>query len=173
MPGFFEEIALRKGKEQLKAAWIISGEAAGACALFGPQGEICRSGIFPEQTAQEIRTLLPEREGILENGNRKIFLERIPGEKKLVICGAGHVSLCLIRLCPALGYEMTVIEDREEFAEKAREAGAQQVICRPFGEALEGIEGDLTTAFVIMTREHAHDVECLRRILGNPLPMRA
>ena len=168
MPGFFEEILNRKGKEPLRAAWVIDGEAAGTCALFGPQGEICRGLAFPEEAAQEIRVLPPEQEGILENEKRKVFLEQIPGEKKLVICGAGHVALCLIRLCGTLGYGITVIEDREEYAGKAREAGAQQVICRPFDEALDGIAGDLSTAFVIMTREHAHDVECLRRILKKP-----
>ena len=168
MPGFFEEILNRKGKEPLRAAWVIDGEAAGACALFGPQREIYRSPVFPEEAAQEIRALPPVQEGILENEIRRVFLEQIPGEKKLVICGAGHVALCLVRLCGTLGYEMTVIEDREEFAAKARQAGAQQVLCRPFGEALEGIAGDLSTAFVIMTREHAHDMDCLRRILGKP-----
>ena len=33
---------------------------------------------------------------------------------------------------------------------------------------MDGIEGDLSTAFVIMTREHVHDVECLRKILDKP-----
>ena len=85
-----------------------------------------------------------------------------------MLCGAGHVALSLIRLCVTLGYDITVIEDREEYAEKAREAGAQLVVCRSFGEALDGIGGGYSTAFVIMTREHLHDVECLRRILKKP-----
>ena len=85
-----------------------------------------------------------------------------------MICGAGHVALCVIRIGVMLGYDVTVIEDREEFAGKAREAGAQHVICRDFGEALDGVDGDFSTAFVVMTREHAYDVECLRRILGKP-----
>ena len=42
------------------------------------------------------------------------------------------------------------------------------MICKSFGEALDGIGGDRSTAFVIMTREHIHDMDCLRRILRKP-----
>ena len=168
MPGFFEEIVRRKGKEPLRAAWVVDGEGAGSKALFGTAGELFRDPFFPETIAQEIRAMLPEQEGLLAVNDSRVFLERISGGKKLVLCGAGHVSLCVIRISVMLGYEVTVIEDREEYAEKAREAGAQKVAFRTFGEALDGIPGDLSTAFVVMTREHAHDVECLRRILKKP-----
>ena len=86
----------------------------------------------------------------------------------MVICGAGHVSLSVIRIGVLLGFEVTAIEDRPEYAEKAREAGARHVLCSPFTEALDSIAGDDSTAFVVMTREHAHDVDCLRKILGKP-----
>ena len=168
MPGFFEEVVKRKGKEPLRAVWVVDGEGAGSKALFGTAGELFRDPFFPEAIAQEIRTMLPEQESLMTIDGSRVFLERISGGKKLVLCGAGHVSLCVIRLGVMLGYEVTVVEDREEYAGKAREAGAQQVVCRPFGEALDGIAGDLSTAFVIMTREHAHDLECLRRILEKP-----
>ena len=171
MPGFFETIASGKGCS-LTAAWIIEGEAAGNGAVFernGPGVSLrFRDAAFPQELAEEIRGLPPERSGILEWPGTRVFLEQISGGRKLVICGAGHVALSLIRLCLTLGFETTVIEDREEYAAKAREAGAHRVICRPFGEALDGIAGDLSTAFVIMTREHAHDAECLRRILRKP-----
>ena len=160
MPGFFEFIA--KAGQPMTAAWIIEGKNAGAKALFDRQGTVFREERFPEELAGTIRTAQP---GILESEGSRVFLERISDGKKLVICGAGHVALCVIRIAVTLGYEVTVIEDREEYAEKARAAGAHHVLCRPFGEALDGIADDPLTAYVIMTREHIHDVECLRRIL--------
>ena len=172
MPGFFESVAAGKQHRQLLAAWMIEGKASGAKALFAPKGEqmtlLCREERFPAEIAQEICNCSPEQDGILEKGDGRVFLERIADARKLVVCGAGHVSLSLIRLCVMLGYQVTVIEDRAEYADKAREAGAHRVICEPFGEALDGIEGDRSTAFVIMTREHSHDVECLRGILDKP-----
>lgn len=160
MPGFFEFIA--KADQPMTAAWIIEGKNAGAKALFDRQETVFREEGFPEELAGIIRTAQP---GILESEGSRVFLERISDGKKLVICGAGHVALCVIRIAVTLGYEVTVIEDREEYAVKARAAGAHHVLCRPFGEALDGIADDPLTAYVIMTREHIHDVECLRRIL--------
>lgn len=161
MPGFYEAIVQAGGP--LTAAWILEGENAGARALLDSRGLLFRDAAFPAEKTAGIRP-----EGIAEAGGEKIFTERISRGRRLVICGAGHVSLCVIRLAVMLDFAVTVIEDREEFAAKAREAGAQQVICRPFGDALKEISGDELTAFVIMTREHAHDVECLRRILAKP-----
>ena len=60
-----------------------------------------------------------------------------------------------------LDFEITVIEDRKEFADRALQAGARHVICRSYADALAEIEGDAATAFVIVTRAHTHDLECL------------
>ena len=170
MPGFFERIAQGKQNGHLLAAWVVDGKDAGTKALFIREGEAYVQDTadrnFPAGIAGEIRRLTPGQTGMLESGGSRVFLEQISGGRKLVICGAGHVSLSVIRIAVLLGFEVTAIEDRAEYAEKAREAGACRVLCSPFTEALDGIAGDDATAFVVMTREHAHDVDCLRRILG-------
>ena len=172
MPAFFEAIANGKSNRHLLAAWMIEGAGAGAKALFARNGEtyelICREDMFPAELASEIRKQVPGTEGILEREEGRVFLEHITEGRKLIICGAGHVALSLIRLGVMLGFLVTVIEDREEFARRAGEAGAHTVICKPFQDALDEIQTDLTTAFVVMTRAHVHDVDCLRRILQKP-----
>ena len=169
MPGFFESIAFRGPDRQMLAAWVFAGAAAGARALFVREGDhyeqVCREEAFPEDCAAEILKLSGEPEGILEQGDTRVFVEQINMGRKLVICGAGHVALFVIRIGVMLGFEVTVIEDREEFAARAAEAGARHVICKPFTEALDEMKGDPATAFVIMTREHVHDISCLRRVL--------
>ena len=172
MAGFFGTVASRKADGTLLAAWVAGGPAAGAKALFSAEGdrwsEVLREDGFPAEAAAEISRLKPGEEGIREAAGTRVFLERVSRGRKLVVCGAGHVALCVIRLGVTLGFDVTTVEDREEYAEKAREAGARRVLCRPFPEALDEIPGDAGTAFVIMTREHVHDVECLRRILEKP-----
>lgn len=37
-----------------------------------------------------------------------------------MICGGGHVSVALTRMGVMAGYEVTVLEDRREFADQAR-----------------------------------------------------
>ena len=172
MPGFYETIMREKTHRRLLAAWVITGDAAGTKALFARDGDgcalLCRDDAFPAALAAEIGKTAPDQTGIAEYTGARVFLEPIVAGRRLVVCGAGHVALCVIRLGVALGFEVTVIEDRPEFAEKARAAGAQRVVCRPFTDALDDIPGDAATAFVVMTREHAHDVDCLRRILQRP-----
>ena len=172
MPVFFESIAYDKANRQLLAAWVIEGKAAGAKALFTREGDryrqVCREATFPMEIADKIGGVTWNQAGMIEEEGERIFLEPFAEGRKLVICGGGHVALSLIRLGVMLDFAVTVIEDREEFAGRAREAGAHHVICRPFSDALDEMCGDLTTAFVIMTREHAHDVTCLRKILQKP-----
>ena len=171
MPGFFEAIARETTAPRL-AAWVLEGRAVGSKALFALEDRqyalLYRDEDFPDPLLKAIRRQEPGRAGILVSEDGRVFLEPIAGRRQLVICGAGHVSLCVIRLATTLGYAVTAVEDRETYAEKARKAGAERVLCQPFVEALEQIDGDRETAFVVMTREHAHDVECLRHILKKP-----
>ena len=67
-----------------------------------------------------------------------------------------------------LGFEMVVVEDREEFADKARAAGADRVCCEDFSSALLKFESDYDTYFVVVTRGHQWDKECIREILKKP-----
>lgn len=94
-----------------------------------------------------------------------IFRERAGRPPKLVVCGGGHVSVPIIKIGKMLGFTVTVLEDRPKFADNARAAGADQVACEPFAEGLRRIPGDSDTWFVIVTRGHRYDTECLEMIL--------
>ena len=101
---------------------------------------------------------------VTEDGIR-IYRERIGGRKKLYICGGGHVSMPIIRIGKMIGFTVTVLEDRPKFADNARAAGADRVFCEPFGDGLARITGDEDSWFVIVTRGHRYDTECLECIL--------
>ena len=94
-----------------------------------------------------------------------IFVDRIFEERKLVICGAGTVSLALIPLAHMLDFHISVLEDRRDFADAARVAGADRVICADFAKALAQVVGGENTFFVVMTREHQYDARCLKAIM--------
>ena len=55
MEDFFESIASFRSYRQLRAAWVIEGEGAGAKALFARDGEhytqICRDSAFSQACA--------------------------------------------------------------------------------------------------------------------------
>ena len=169
---FFESIAAHKESGSLLAAWVIEGESAGAKALFARKAEKTESLYLEEGFPEEGTGLIEEGafslSEIAECDRSKLFLEPVSPERRLVICGAGHVAISVIRLGVMLNYEVTVIDDREFFTQKAKDAGAHRVICGSFHETLDKLEGDFSTAFIVMTREHRYDVDCLRLILKKP-----
>jgi xanthine dehydrogenase accessory factor len=97
--------------------------------------------------------------------DKRIYIEFIHQSYQVVICGAGHISMTLIKMCRMLELPVTVIDDRLSFANNAKAAGADKVICEPFEEALDKIKGDKSTFFIIVTRGHRYDQNCLERII--------
>ena len=106
--------------------------------------------------------------GILKSAGQRIFVERFGAAPQLVVCGGGHVGASVVRLAKLLGLPVTALEDRPEFAEELRQAGADAVLCLPFAEGLAQIPGGQETYFVVVTRAHSCDIACLRSILQKP-----
>jgi xanthine dehydrogenase accessory factor len=92
------------------------------------------------------------------------LLETDRGLPRLVVCGGGHVALAVLKIGRMTGFSVTVLDDRPLFANEARAQGADQVICDSFENGLAQIEGDEQTFFVIVTRGHRYDTQCLLQI---------
>ena len=103
--------------------------------------------------------------GVCKMGESMVFAEEIQRSPVCVICGAGHVGIPMIRIASFAVFEVIVVEDRPSFADQARKAGADRVICGSFEKGLEEIEGGQQTYFVVMTRGHRYDEVCLTTIL--------
>lgn len=85
--------------------------------------------------------------------------------ERLIICGGGHVGLEVAHMASRLEYEIIVIDDREEFVSEARFPMAAQRLCMPFPEALEQLGSKKDDYYVLVTRGHAYDRECLEKVL--------
>ena len=94
----------------------------------------------------------------------KAFLDVLEREEKLVICGAGHISIPLSRFVRSVGFKVTVLDDREDFAHPLRFEGCK-VIADEFRTVLGKMPINSSTYVVVFTRGHEHDVECLQEIL--------
>src|SRR6266571_1040046 len=70
----------------------------------------------------------PEGEGQECGGTATVFIEPIAATDKLWIFGAGHVGKCLTAASRGLGFDVTVFDDREEYADAARLPGARAVV---------------------------------------------
>ena len=85
--------------------------------------------------------------------------------ERLIICGGGHVSLALAHVASILDFDITVIDDRPEFANKERFPMVSQVLCMGFEEALDQLGSRADDYYVIVTRGHAFDRDCLAHVL--------
>lgn len=96
-----------------------------------------------------------------------VLIERITTPPHLVLCGAGHVSVYTARIAKMVGFSVTVIDERIDFANTDRFPEADEIINLPFSEALDTIT-DSNTYYVIVTRGHKDDNLCLSKILRKP-----
>ena len=106
--------------------------------------------------------------GFLTLGDARVFAERFGAVPQLVVCGGGHVAVSVVRFAKLLGLPVVGLEDRAEYAHQLQDAGADGVLCCPFEEGLTQISGGVETYFIVVTRAHAFDVECLTAILRKP-----
>ena len=85
--------------------------------------------------------------------------------ERLILCGAGHVSLELAHIASRLDFEIVVIDDRPEFANTERFPMAARVICAPYLEGLAQAGSTGEDYFVLLSRSHDLDRDCLSRVL--------
>lgn len=96
-----------------------------------------------------------------------ILIERIITPPHLFLCGAGHVSVFTARIAKMVGFKVTVIDERTDFANRDRFPDADEILNISFQDALLRIK-DPNAYFVIVTRGHKDDNLCLKTILDKP-----
>jgi xanthine dehydrogenase accessory factor len=124
---------------------------------------------------EEIKNAFVEGNPILLKAKKEIF----PGEAKdtllflepvfplhqLVIAGAGHIGKAVAHLSSLLNFEVTVIDDRAEFASKENIPDADHIIVNDVGKAIQNFPVSSDTFVVIVTRGHRHDADALRQCI--------
>jgi xanthine dehydrogenase accessory factor len=90
------------------------------------------------------------------------FLEHIRPLPHLIIVGGGHVGKALAHLGSLLEFEVSVVDDRPEYASREHIPDADQLMVGEPGKALQGLQAGPDTYIVIVTRGHTHDGEALK-----------
>jgi xanthine dehydrogenase accessory factor len=116
--------------------------------------------------AAAMTTLQENKKGIVEiEDGLRVFLDVLSCEARLIVCGAGHIAIPLARFAGEVGFHVSVLDDREDFANTERFPGCD-VIAENFTQALRGLRYGPSTYVVIITRGHEHDVDCLIEVLS-------
>ena len=100
----------------------------------------------------------PGEEGLL-------YLEPLKAAPLLHIFGGGHISVDLAWFAHRVGFQVVVVDDREEFANRERFPMAVAVKARPYGEVLATTGFGEDDYVVIVTRGHLYDLDVLRGVV--------
>ena len=105
---------------------------------------------------------------VIETDGQRLFIEDYRKNPRLVIFGGGHVSQPTAHLGKMLGFHVTIMDDREDFVTKERFPEADELIFGDFKELDRYIAPYENAYYVILTRGHLGDADCLRRLLRRP-----
>ena len=173
------EILEEKGR--IKTAIILDGPDMGKKCIVKQPGN-------PDVAAQEEeKCLIPEQKEdraiwgkylpllndaretkVITADGIRIFVEDYRKNPRLVIFGGGHVSQPTAHLGKMLGFHVTIMDDREDFVTKERFPEADELVYGDFKDLDQYIAPYENAYYVILTRGHLGDADCLRRLLKRP-----
>ena len=167
-PGLLATFISRLSEEKVSLSrhWIekkekFIGDSGEHISLF--KTEIKRAFSESKPLFLKIRKkALPEK--VVES---YLFLEPIYPLPQLVIAGAGHIGKAVTHLGSLLNFEVTVIDDRAEFANKEKLPDADHIIADNIGTAIHNLPISSDTYLVIVTRGHKHDADALGQCISS------
>jgi xanthine dehydrogenase accessory factor len=109
---------------------------------------------------------------VLDGESFALFAESQRPPDSLVIVGAGHIAVPVAQLGVTLGFRVTVLDDREEFASAERFPPQATVKRADFEtDPFQDVRIDERTYIALVTRGHRWDYDCLMRLVrAQPAP---
>jgi xanthine dehydrogenase accessory factor len=99
-------------------------------------------------------------------GSISVFIEPIISSEKIFIFGAGHIAQPLSKMAVLTGFNVTIIDDRQEYANPDRFSEADKIITSDYEDASNQLEIDYNSFIVIITRGHSFDQQVLEWACG-------
>jgi len=142
----------------------------GQMLLVYPDGRadgILLNEAVTQQVIDHVRQTAWERPIVFQvstGSENRFFWDKFVNSRNAVVFGGGHISQPLVEMLAMLDFEVTVVDDRPEFANRARFPRAETVICNQFSKVLSSGELKIndSAAVIIVTRGHRYDLDCLR-----------
>lgn len=100
--------------------------------------------------------------GLVCGGTLEIFVEPVLPVYALYIFGGGHVAYNVHRIATIAGFETTIVDDREAYANRERFPEAREVIAADFDHAMGQLDPGENSYIVIVTRGHKDDMYVLK-----------
>lgn len=148
----------------------VDEAAAGARLLLdtgGARGTLGDAALdeAARTAAREALAAAAHEPALIVIGDARLLVEVHRAAPSLFIVGAGHISLPLAHIARGAGFAVTVLDDREEFADASRFDPEVRVLRMDVSRPFELVRPDARAFVVLVTRAHRHDFDCLRDLL--------
>ncbi len=152
------------------AKMLIRGDGSTLGTLGGGcvEADVIQAALtaIRDGSPQTIPFQLTEKHGGLVCGGKiLVYIEPIAPEPHILILGAGHVGKSLSTLAKFAGYRVTVVDDRQEYANKENLPDAHDIVVEDFRNVFSRVPVDGNSWIVIATRGHNNDLEALKGAL--------
>ena len=97
------------------------------------------------------------------------YIEPLELREHLVIHGAGHVGTATARLAAVAGFEVTVVDERDEWADASRFPAEVTVQARDPRRILSELPYGPRAMHLIVTHDHGLDQDLVQALLPRPL----
>lgn len=150
--------------ERDEDSWIITditGETAWSMGIYSKSLGV----IGLEMSCHEVEPLLTNHAVQIKIGVKQCYVEPLMQSGKVIICGGGHIAQELVPVLTHVGFRCTVMDDREEFADKKLFPMAEQVMLCNFERIAESVNIMKNDYIVVVTRGHSHDFAVQEQVL--------
>lgn len=140
---------------------------------FGDLGNEELNVLVKELACKKLDETNPKAEAIsvfLSGGEQvKIFLDIYLPPFELMVFGAGHDAIPVVNFAEKLGFQTTVVDQREVYNSKDRFPNAKRFILKP-SQFQEKLEVGNRTYVVVMNHHLERDQETIKFVLDSPTP---
>jgi xanthine dehydrogenase accessory factor len=107
-----------------------------------------------------------EQTNMVCGGIQEVIIEPLLTGSPLYIIGGGHCGVALSSLASKTGFLVTVIDNREEWANKSKHPNAINTICCEYTSFKKYMNFSKEVFIVIMTHGHIHDSLVLEQLIN-------
>ena len=140
----------------------IAGTIGGGCVeaeVWAAAKEVMRKE-SPRKMVFNLNNEAGFDSGLICGGTLEVFVEPILPQPNIYLFGGGHVSMALAKAASSAGFALSVVDDRESFANRERFPMAQE-IHTSYEDAFAKIQPNAASYLIIVTRGHKDDMRVL------------
>ena len=143
-----------------KPGWLIQKLDGSFPTLLGENGEVLAGEAVADAESYQIPGCM-----LTETG----FSMPLPIGERAIIFGGGHIARALAPLLRGVGFRVTIMDNRAEYADPADFPGAERVVCGDYLRIADYFDLNEEDYVVVMTNGHSHDFDVQEQALRRKL----